>query len=149
MKKTIRTSEPLGSIIMYPEKVKLSYLEGEPEKFRLHWKRATTIADEDITAQAAQMTHVPESAITLAQEALFDAITYYCTHGHSVQVPYLGTFSIQIDSCVAGTANEVNADSVKRCRLRFYPKAKLRAACRLENIRINIDDMQKLKKKKQ
>ena len=147
MKKTTRTSEPLGSIIMYPEKVKLSYLEGEPEKYRLHWKRATPITDEDITAYAAQMTHVPESAITLAQEALFDAIDFFCSNGHAVQVPYLGTFSIQMDSKMVSTAKEANVSSVKRRRLRFYPKANLRAACRLENIRINVDDLLKLKKK--
>ncbi len=146
MKKTTHTSGPLGSIIMYPEKVKLSYLEGKPEKYRLHWKRATPMADEDITAYAAQMTHVPESAITLAQEALFDAITFFCVNGQSVQVPNLGTFSIQMDSSVVATAKEVGADTVKRRRLRFYPKAKLRAACRLENIRIDIDDLLRLKK---
>jgi nucleoid DNA-binding protein len=147
MKKTTRKSGALGSIIMYPEKVKLSYLEGEPEKYRLHWKRATTIDDEDITAYAAQMTHVPESAVTLAQEALFETIQLFCINGHAVQVPNLGTFSVHIDSKVVGTAEEADASSVKRCRLHFYPKAKLRAACCLENIRITVDDLLKLKKK--
>lgn len=148
MKKNIPTSGPTGHITMHPEKVKLNYQEGKPEKYRLHWERAGTITAENITKYAAQTSMVPESAIIMAQEALFDAIDYFCANGHSVQVPYLGTFSLQLDGSVVDTPKEADALSVKRRRLRFYPKARLRAACRLENISIEVIDRLGLKKKK-
>lgn len=140
------TSGPKGAITMYPEKVKLYYMEGQPEKYRLHWSRGATITDEDITQYAAQASHVPESSIILAQEALFDAIDYFCANGHSVQVPYLGTFSVNLNSKVVEMAEEANEESVKRCRLRFYPKRRLKAACNKKNIRMNIVDILGLKK---
>ena len=138
--KATTTSSPNGAITMYPEKVKLKYLEGEPEKYRLHWARGPVINDEDIMAYAAQAAHVPESAIVMAQEALLDAIRYFCVNGHSVQVPYLGTFSVQLNSTVQETAKEADAKTVTHRRIRFYPKTKLRAACNIKNIRINIID---------
>ena len=142
----VTTSGPKGTITMYPEKVKLYYMEEQPEKYRLHWERGATITDEDIIQYAAQASHVPESSIILAQEALLDAIDYFCANGHSVQVPYLGTFSVNVNSKVVETAEEANADSVKSLRLRFYPKKRLRAACNKKNIRINIVDLLGLKK---
>lgn len=140
-------SGPKGTITMYPEKVKLYYMEGQPEKYRLHWERGATITDEDITQYAAQAAHVPESAIVLAQGALFDAIDFFCANGHSVQVPYLGTFSVNLNSKVVKTAKEANASSVTRRRLRFYPKRRLKAACSKKNIRINLVDLLGLKKR--
>ena len=142
------TSGPKGTITMYPEKVKLYYLEGQPEKYRLHWSKGAAITDEDITQYAAQASHVPESSIVLAQEALFDAIDYFCANGHSVQVPYLGTFSVNLNSKVVETAEEANAESVTRRRLRFYPKRRLKAACNKKNIRINLVDTLGLKKRR-
>ena len=138
---------PKGTIKMYPEKVKLNYLEGKPEKYRLHWMRSGVITDEDIIAYAAQASHVPPSYIVLAQEALFDAINFFCVNGHAVQIPYLGTFSVNLNSKVVETAEEANAESVTHRRLRFYPKRKLKAACNLKNIRIDIEDVLGLKKK--
>ena len=129
---------PKGSIKMYPEKVQLHYLEDKPEKYRLHWMRSGDITDEDITQYAAQAAHVPESYIVLAQEALFDAIHYFCANGHAVQIPNLGTFSVRLDSKVVPTPEEANLNSVKRRYLRFYPKRRLKAACNKKNIRIDI-----------
>ena len=134
----ISSSGPRGAITMYPEKVKLNYLEGKPEKYRLHWAKGPVIKDEDITHYAAQASCVPESAIVLAQEALFDAINYFCANGHSVQVPYLGTFSVNLNSKVVEDVEDANANSVMRRRLRFYPKGRLKAACDKKNIRIDI-----------
>ena len=140
------SSGPRGAITMYPEKVKLNYLEGKPEKYRLHWAKGPVIKDEDITHYAAQASCVPESAIVLAQEALFDAINYFCANGHSVQVPYLGTFSVQLNCEVTKTAAEANEHSVKQRRIRFYPKAELKNMCSRDNIRIDIEDILGLKK---
>ena len=57
---------------------------------------------------------------------------------HAVQIPNLGTFSVNLNSKVVATAEEANAESVTHRRLRFYPKRKLKAICNLKNIRIDI-----------
>ena len=131
---------------MYPEKVTLHYLDEKPEKYRLHWMRSGVITSEDIIAYAAQAAHVPESYLVMAQEALLDAIYYFCVNGHAVQIPNLGTFSVTLNSKVVPTAEEANAESVTHRRLRFYPKRRLKAACNLKNIRIDIEDVMGLRK---
>ena len=138
---------PKGTIKMFPQKVKLNYLEEKPEKYRLHWMRSGDITDEDIIAYAAQAAHVPEACLVLAQDALYDAIDFFCRQGHAVQIPNLGTFSVKLNSKVVATPKEANAESVTHRRLRFYPKKRLKAACSLKNIRINIEDVLGLKKK--
>ena len=140
---------PKGTIKMFPEKVKLNYLEGKPEKYRLHWMRSSAITDEDIIAYAAQAAHVPEACLVLAQDALYDAIDFFCRQGHAVQIPNLGTFSVKLNSKVVETPKEANAESVTQRRLRFYPKRRLKVACSLKNIRIDIEDVLRLKKKEE
>ena len=82
----------------------------------------------------------------MAKKALFDAIDYFFAKGHAVQIPYLGTFSVRLNSKVVETAEEANEGSVTHRRLRFYPKRRLKAACNKKNIRINITGIFKLKK---
>lgn len=84
-----KTQQVRGSIAMYPKKTYLRYREDKPQVYKLQVQRGGIIRDRDITAYAAQAAHVPESTIALAQEALFDAINYFCINGHTVQVPDL------------------------------------------------------------
>ena len=135
---SILSHKPKGAIKMYPEKVKLHYLDGRPEKYRLHQVKQLPIKEKDVIAYASQVACVPKSALVMAQGALFDAIKYFCANGHAVQVPYLGTFSVQLNCEVTKTAAEANEHSVKQRRIRFYPKADLKDMCSRGNIRIDI-----------
>lgn len=143
---SILSQRPKGAIKMYPEKVKLHYLDGRPEKYRLHEVKQRPIKEKDVIAYASQVACVPKSALIMAQGALFDAIKYFCVNGHAVQVPYLGTFSVQLNCEVTETAVEANEYSVKQRRIRFFPKAELKNMCSRDNIRIDIEDILGLKK---
>lgn len=135
-----KTQQVRGSIAMYPKKTYLRYRETKPQVYKLQVQRGGVIRDKDITAYAAQAAHVPESTISLAQEALFDAINYFCLNGHSVQVPGLGAFGIQIRSKVAQSEEDANSDAIKNKYIRYWAKDSLRAMCNRKNITIRLTD---------
>ncbi len=134
-----------GAICLYPKKQKLGYLEEKPEVYKLQVMRCPVIDRKGIIAYAAKAAHVPESTVALAQEALFDAINYFCVNGHSVQVAGLGSFGIKLNSKVAKTVDEANADTITRKYIRFFPKAEIREMCSLKNINLHINDILNLK----
>lgn len=110
--------------------------------------RANVIKGSEIAAYAAKAAHVPESTIAMAQEALFDAVNYFCLNGHSVQVPGLGSFALQINSKTAASADEANADKVTKKYIRFWPIANIRDMCQRKNISIRDVDLLGLPPKK-
>lgn len=130
-----------GSILMYPKKVKLNYLEEKPEVYKLCPLRGTVIHNKEITYYAAKAAHVPESTIKLAEEALFDAINYFCTNGHAVQMPGLGTFGMQFNTKVAKTKEESTDECINRKYIRFWPKHEIRDLCSQKNVRIEVKDL--------
>ncbi len=50
-----------------------------------------------------------------------------------------------MNSKVAETVEEANADTITRKYIRFYPKGGFREMCSLKNINIKISDWMKLK----
>ena len=92
-----------GSILMYPKKMTLNYREDKPEVYQMCHMRNNVIHNKDIIYYAAKAAHVPESTIEMAEEALFDAITYFCVNGHSVQVPGIGSYGPQLKTMTTQT----------------------------------------------
>ncbi len=130
-----------GAIFFYPKKQKLGYLEEKPEVYKLQMMRCPVIDRKGIIAYAAKAAHVPESTVALAQEALFDAVNYFCMNGHSVQVAGLGSFGIKLNSKVAKTVDEANADTITRKYIRFFPNGEIREMCSLKNINIKVNNL--------
>ena len=125
---------------MYPKKTYLRYREAKPEVYKLQTQRGGIIRDSDVTAYAAQAAHVPESTIAMAQEALFDAINYFCVNGHTVQVPGLGAFGIQLRSKLAKTEDDAGSDVIKNKYIRYWAKDSLRSMCNRKNISVKLTD---------
>ena len=142
---TLQTSVS-GGITMYPKPFVLSFLEEKPTVYKLQLMRPNVITSKSIVAYASQAAHVPESTVTLAQDAFFDAINFFCLNGHSVQVPGLGAFGIWINSKTKKTAKEVDTDTITRKYIRFYPKVDIRNMCSLRNIHILVQDILGIKK---
>lgn len=130
-----------GSIRMYPKKTKLNFREGKPEVYQLCHMRAGKIGNKDITYYASKAAHVPASTIEMAKEALFDAISYFCAQGHTVQIPGLGGFGVQFQTKTSKTLEGATGDLVKRKYLRFWAKKEVREQCNLKNIRIDVQDI--------
>ncbi len=134
-----------GATLMYPKKVTLNFMEDKPEVYRLCYLRGSVIHDKEVIYYAAKAAHVPESTIKLAEEALFDAISYFCTNGHAVQVPGLGSFGIQFNTNVAETEEEATEECINRKYIRFWPKHDIRDLCSQKNLNVEVKDLLKLK----
>ena len=116
----------------------LSFQEGKPTVWSLAMVRGAVIGDKQITAYAAKAAHVPETTIAVAQEALFDAVNYFCNNGHTVQVPNLGGFSLGLRVKCVKTKEEATAETIKQQYIRFFPKHELRNKCMLNNINVTV-----------
>ena len=90
----------------------------------------------DLVAYAANAAHVPESTIRMAKEALFQAIVYYCTQGHPVEIPNLGTISVGLRTKTVKNEDDLNADVIRQKYLRWFPKKELRLAGALANVNL-------------
>ncbi len=106
-------------------------------------ERYSTIDYKAITAYAAKAAAVPESSIEMAMEALFDAMNYFVLNGHSVQIPYLGTFSIGVRSKSSLSEAEFTADFAKNLKgvnIRFLPDTELKSMIAGTAISTSVND---------
>ena len=87
--------------------------------------RGPVVKGNDLVAYAANAAHVPESTIRMAKEALFQAIVYYCTQGHPVEIPNLGTISVGLRTKTVRDEDDLNADVIRQKYLRWFPKKEL------------------------
>lgn len=117
---------------------------GFEEDRKLLWKwapvRGAVIKNDELVAYAAKAAHVPESTLSMAVDALFDAINYFCFNGHAVQVPNLGTFGLQLNAKCTAVEEDVTADLVQRKYIRYWPKKEVRQQCNLQNINLKAVD---------
>lgn len=139
------TSSVSGNITLYKKKTVLTFLEDKPERYKIAPLYGKPIGYKDIIYYAAKASHVPESTIKMAMEALFDAVNYYCAWGHGVQVPGLGTFKPRVNFKTAKTWAEADASTVTRKYLQFFPLASIRRQCSVKNIKMKVTDLLHIK----
>lgn len=92
--------------------------------------RYSTISYQAIVAYAAKAAAVPESSIEMSMEALFDALNYFVLNGHSVQIPYLGTFSLTVRAKSATSEAEFSnnfAQNLRNVKVNFLPDSELKS----------------------
>ena len=130
-----------GAIRVYPRKETLGFIDDKPEVLKLYHLCGGTIGGKAIADYASKAAHVPVSTIEMAREALFDAITYFCKQGHTVQMPGLGGFGVQFKTNTSETPEDATSDLVKRKYLRFWAKKEIREQCNLKNIHVVIKDI--------
>lgn len=88
--------------------------------------RYSTIAYRDIVQYAARAAHVPESAVDVAMEALFDALSYFVLNGHNVKIDGIGTFAFGVNAKAEINEADAGADSVHRLKILYLPEMDLR-----------------------
>ena len=95
-----------------------------------------------IVAYAAKAAQVPESTMYMAMDAIFDAISYFVTQGHSVELPFIGTFSFGINGKAAWTEEEAKdlASKVYRKKIRFLMCPEMRNLIRNVSFESIVDD---------
>lgn len=134
-----------GGILMYPKEITLNYREEKDKVFQICHMRNNVIHNKEVVYYAAKAAHVPESTVEMAEEALFDAINYFCVNGHAVQVPGIGTFGMQFKTKTAKQEEDVSDANINRKYIRFWPKHHIRSICNMQNINIEVRDLLHLK----
>jgi nucleoid DNA-binding protein len=106
--------------------------------------RYSTIAYKDIVAYAAKAAAVPESSITMAMEAIYDALSYFVLNGHSVEVPNLGIFRLTVKCKAANTLEDFTAgfnENLRSVNIRFLPCSELKAQIASTSINAGVGDL--------
>ena len=91
-------------------------------------KEYSQIELDDIIGYASKATNLNEADMRRSLDALFDALNYFVTEGHPVELPYLGTFSFGIQ-CKATFSEEEAKDALSGIRAKkvlFKPSVELR-----------------------
>ena len=130
------TKGSTGVISWFKRKVRLTFLENKPVVYKAQVVRGPVVKGNDLVAYAANAAHVPESTIRMAKEALFQALVYYCTQGHPVEIPNLGTISVGLRTKTVRDEDDLNADVIRQKYLRWFPKKELRLAGALANVNL-------------
>lgn len=100
------------------------------------------ISFDDIVGYASKASNINESNMRMAMDAIFDAMQYYVTEGHSVELPYLGTFSFGVNGKATYSAEDAQdaAKLVYRKKINFLPSEQLRALLSSTKVEIVVDD---------
>lgn len=114
----------------------LQYLAlARENRFVGHVDNYSEIGVNDIIAYAAKAVSIPESNIRMSLESVFDALNYYVTEGHAVELPGIGIFSFGIKG--KATYNEKDAAKsaqlVQVKRINFRPSKEI--VTMMDNIR--------------
>lgn len=117
----------------------VAYLGQQQNRYVATAERYSTIGYDDIVAYASRAAHVPESSITMAMDALFDALNYFVCNGHGVQLPNLGTFTFGINAKSQVEESAAGADAVYRTKINFRPVKELMAV--LANVAITSEPL--------
>lgn len=143
MKRTAQSAKTLlttggstGVISWFKRQIRLTFREEKPIMYKAQVVRGPVVKGEDLLAYAANAAHVPVSTVRMAKEALFQAILYYCSQGHAVEIPQLGSIGVGIRTKTNPNADELNTDSIVQKYLRWYPKNSLRVTGALSNVNL-------------
>ncbi len=130
----LTTKGSTGAISWFKRQVRLTFREEKPIVYKAQVVRGPVVRGDDLIAYAANAAHVPESTVRMAKEALFQAILYYCANSHPVEIPGLGTMSVEIRTKTARSEQELSADNIYQKYLRWYPKKSIRTAGSMANV---------------
>ena len=93
-------------------------------------KQYSQIDFQDIIAYASKATNINEADMYRSMDAVFDALNYFVTEGHPVELPYLGLFSFAINAKAQWSEEEARRsalDGVYRKKITFRPNVQLKA----------------------
>ena len=102
-------------------KVKLTYLEGKPEVYKLQQLTYPAVTDTQLIAEISQSQGVNSSQTKAVVDALLNRLVHYMEIGHGVSLGKFGSFKPVFTSKTAKTAEEADEDTIKVKKIMFYP----------------------------
>lgn len=135
------TAAVAGNILLQKKALVLNFDDNKPVRYILSPVFGKEIRKDSIVYYAAKAAHVPESTISMAMDALFDAIDYFTTNDHRIMVPGLGSFGVAFTAKCVKTAEEADLSTVKTKKLRYWPITKIQKQCSAKNIHFETVDL--------
>lgn len=116
----------MAKIKMRKAAVRLSMQEDKPTVFMLRQLTYPMVKPKDLVKYISNSANVPASTIEAAVAAIAEAIVYYAIRGCRVAFEGFGGFYVGVQTKVAQTLSECNAEVIKGTRLLYAPNIDLR-----------------------
>lgn len=110
------------------------------QKYVLVPDRATVVNFEHLCDQVAQVSGINRGMVQSTLYGLVQSMKTFIRQGHSVQVAGFGTFIPSFNAKSSLVEKEVNADAIRKVKLRFIPSAELRQL--LDKMEFEFDTME-------
>ncbi len=101
------------------------------------------ISAEALIDSASRNSSITKGHISASCDAIMNEFQNYLLNGHSVEIPYLGTFRLSVSCKSADKADEVSADNVYRRKIVFTPSVSFKALlgqCNFEMLDVSETD---------
>ena len=106
-------------------KVKLTYLEGKPEVYKLQQLTYPAVTDTQLIAEISQSQGVNSSQTKAVVDALLNRLVHYMEIGHGVSLGTFGSFKPVFTSKTVKTLDGLEGDealkTVKVKKVQFFP----------------------------
>lgn len=121
--------------LQYSELVKRFQYQGKVKLYN-------EIDYNSLVAYAAKATNINESNIRMSMDAIFDAVQYFVTEGHGVELEGLGTFSfgIKCKAAFSESAAQSQLDGLRQKFINFLPALEIRKAMNSAKLVKEVDD---------
>lgn len=121
--------------LQYSELVKRFQYQGKVKLYN-------EIDYNSLVAYAAKATNINESNIRMSMDAIFDAVQYFVTEGHGVELDGLGTFSfgIKCKAAFSESAAQSQLDGLRQKFINFLPALEIRKAMNSAKLVKEVDD---------
>lgn len=121
--------------LQYSELVKRFQYQGKVKLYN-------EIDYNSLVAYAAKATNINESNIRMSMDAIFDAVQYFVTEGHGVELEGLGTFSfgIKCKAAFSESAAQSQLDGLRQKFINFLPALEIRKAMNGAKLVKEVDD---------
>ena len=86
----------------------------------------SSLTQEKVIREAALRSGVSEGVMHACWDAAGEVIKAWCTEGHSVALPGLGTMRFGLSAQTVADVNDVKANLIKTRRIIFYPAVELK-----------------------
>ena len=123
----------------------LNYRDEKPQVWKAQKLTFPVITEDALIEYIANSAAIPKSTVKACALSIAEAIIYFCTNGHAVQVPGIGTFGLQFKTKTAKTEEDVTEENINRKYIRFWAKHDIRNLCNMDNINVEVKDILKLK----
>ena len=116
----------MGKINYRKTKIKLNFMEGKPEVYKIAQLTLPQISYEDLLTEVSHAENVNETVTQAVVTGLLNRLAHYMQYGHGVSLGAFGSFKPAFRAKSTKTAEEATAETVTRKLIKFYPGRKLR-----------------------